>query len=254
MPFSLSIIIVNYNNFFGLQKTFNSLDLKNKLKVEYIFVDGGSTDGSLEFLKKKQSSSKQNLKLIYGPDNGIYDAFNKGIKKASFNYIAFLNSGDILADDNVLEKLFNTISENSIFDSYYGNVVIRLRYSNIVRVVNPGNFSRWKLLYGWMPSHQMFCIKKNYFNKFGFFDEKITIASDYDLLVRFFYFKKLTALHINYKFVEMEPVSTSGGSFLKMIKTNWQAMMAWKKYSRFFPIWLIISKPISKIFEFRVRS
>lgn len=253
MKFTLSIIIINHNNLIGLKKTFNSINLNRKQKVEYIFVDGGSSDGSIEFLEEKISSNKM-LKLIYGPDRGIYHGFNKGIKAASFDYIAFLNSGDILANKSVLDTLYHHVSKHNNFDAYYGNVEIRLKSNKIIRLVNPGKFSRWKLLYGWMPSHQMLCIKKEYYTKYGGFDEKISISADYDLLVRFFYFKKLTALHIDYKFVEMEPVSTSGGSALKIIRTNWQAMMAWNKYSRLLPIWLIISKPFSKIFEFRLRE
>ena len=99
----ISIITINYNDLKGLQKTFNSVVNQSNKDFEYIVIDGGSSDGGKEFLE--QNSDKLAY-WISEKDSGVYNAMNKGIKAAKGEYLLFLNSGDFLVDDNVIEKVF----------------------------------------------------------------------------------------------------------------------------------------------------
>ena len=104
-----SVISVTYNNLKGLQNTFKSLRLQTFTDYEWIVVDGGSYDGTLDFLSDKP------CKLISEKDDGIYDAMNKGIGKANGDYLIFMNAGDVFADADILEIVQDTIIENPDF-------------------------------------------------------------------------------------------------------------------------------------------
>ena len=120
MSYKLSIITINYNNALGLKKTMSSIEKQTWKEFEYIMVDGNSTDGSLEVMK---TFNYIGLNYISEPDSGIYNAMNKGIKMAKGKYLLFLNSGDVLENENVLKNVlqyFNDdyaiLSGNIIFD------------------------------------------------------------------------------------------------------------------------------------------
>ena len=100
----LTIITINYNNAAGLEKTMQSVLTQTCGDFEYIVVDGGSKDGSTDVIKRFEKGFGGRLCWTSEPDNGIYNAMNKGIVKASGEYLEFLNSGDCLVDDNVVER------------------------------------------------------------------------------------------------------------------------------------------------------
>lgn len=254
----LSIIIINYNNKAGLLKTIESLPLDNfnyeKPTFEYIFVDGGSTDGSIELLECKVGLTRKNVKFLFGPDKGIYDAYNKGLKQATGKFIGFVNSGDALANKEIIFDILTCIKDNKDVYGIYGDGTIQSRFKSIWRVRKAGEFKRWKVRLGWMPPHPLFCIKKTVFENYGNFDTSITIAADYDLLLRFFYFEKLPTKYLKKVLVNMEIVTTSGGGIHQIFKTNRQVLASWKRHNSYSPIWIGIIKPLSKIFEFRWRS
>jgi len=117
----LSIITINYNNASGLRKTVESVLSQSTHDFEYIVVDGGSTDGSVEYLESQNSELKtQNFSFISEKDNGIYNAMNKGIRMAQGEYLHFLNSGDWLADEKVVENMLKTLPD---CDIYVGNKI-----------------------------------------------------------------------------------------------------------------------------------
>lgn len=117
----LSIITINYNNINGLQKTFESVLNQTFDKFEWIIIDGGSTDGSRDFIETKQDYLAY---CVSEKDKGIYNALNKGLKYASGEYVQFLNSGDWLYDENVLQKVTSAIkNDNASNDIYYGDMI-----------------------------------------------------------------------------------------------------------------------------------
>ena len=108
----LSIITINYNNAEGLRKTIESVLNQTSKEFEYIVIDGASADGSLETIQTFKLSNLQTFKSISEPDSGIYNAMNKGIRMAQGEYIHFLNSGDWLVDERVVENMLNELSKS----------------------------------------------------------------------------------------------------------------------------------------------
>lgn len=169
----LSIITINYNNAAGLRKTIESVVSQTCHNFEYIVIDGGSTDGSIEVIKKFKE------KITYWvsePDNGIYQAMNKGIRIAKGDFCQFLNSGDWLAADDVIEKMLNILPDCGIF---YGNMLKQLPNGKVYRdFCGKGNISMFSFYRGSL-NHSSAFIKRSLFTKYGLYDETLKIVSDW---------------------------------------------------------------------------
>lgn len=173
----LSIITINFNDKSGLQETVGSVVNQTFNDIEYILIDGGSTDGSVEVIKEYD---KRINYWVSEPDNGIYDAMNKGIAKATGEYCLFLNSGDCLVDYDVLQKLFaNNFNEDII----YGNLRCKLENGKYDEIFFPDNVTFLQLFSAYLP-HPCTLIKRNYFETFGNYDEKYTIVADWALMTK----------------------------------------------------------------------
>lgn len=190
MP-KLTIITINLNNKEGLQKTMDSVLGQIFSDFEYIIVDGGSTDGSIDVIKGNAD------KLAFWasePDNGIYNAMNKGILKASGEYLLFLNSGDCLAKNNVLTIIFTNNQES--FDFISGD---------LAHIYPDGKVSISKMperitaahLYSSFLSHPSTFIKKEVLIKHGMYDESYKIAGDHAFFVKAFLLDSVSYTHKN---------------------------------------------------------
>lgn len=180
----LTIITINYNNALGLQKTIESVLSQTSQDFEYIIIDGASTDGSVEYLKTiNYKLQTTNYKQVSEPDNGIYHAMNKGIRMAQGEYIHFLNSGDWLVDEHVVEKMLGKLNEliekGQQPDVFVGNkIMIRpdgkiRRGHNDKRPVTAFTFYRGTI------EHTSAYIRRELFETVGFYDETLRIVSDW---------------------------------------------------------------------------
>lgn len=166
-----SIVTINFNNESGLLQTFHSVLEQNKDLFEFIVIDGGSIDGSIQIIKDYKPSINQ---VIIEADAGIYDAMNKGIQMASGKYLWFLNSGDCFYSKNTLTHCASEIENQSEFDIYYG--AVNVNYNNTYsRVKENGSLLQ---LWQRMPfSHQAaFCLTDLYKNQP--FELKYSIIAD----------------------------------------------------------------------------
>ncbi|MBE7706629.1 MAG: glycosyltransferase [Cyanobacteria bacterium SIG30] len=171
----LSIITVCYNIKDDIEKTCESIVNQSWQDFEWIVVDGGSTDGTLEILKKYQD--RINI-LISEKDNGIYNAMNKGIKLASGKYLNFMNGGDSFYHNNILKSIFD--NKEYLSDVLYGHGYRKLNnpannVSYAPQVLNK-DFLFFRTIH-----HQSAFIKKDIFEKFGFYNESYKIVSDYEM-------------------------------------------------------------------------
>ena len=174
MP-KITIITINYNNLEGLKRTVESVINQTWQEFEYIIIDGGSTDGSAEYIE----SQKENFDYwVSEKDAGIYNAMNKGIKVATGDYLLFLNSGDHFFDGNVLEKYHSFAKEYDMvfFDEYR----VSSNTSEIVKFPNEINFSH---MYMSSLSHANTFTKKSLFDVVGFYDESLKIVSDWKFCI-----------------------------------------------------------------------
>ena len=189
----LSIITINFNNAEGLKKTMESVFSQSFNDFEYLIIDGGSTDASVEIIK-------QNKKINYWiseKDNGIYDAMNKGILKSFGNYLLFLNSGDYLCE-NVLGKVF---SETHTEDILYGNMKINWGGNNITDGIMPNKITLEHLVKDTLW-HPVSFIKKELFNKFGLYNTDYEIVADYEFFFKNIIINKSSNVHLNYFITE----------------------------------------------------
>ncbi len=181
----LSIITINYNNAEGLKNTIESViaqKLDDYSKVEYIIVDGASTDGSVEIIESCTKDAKIAINWKSEPDSGIYNAMNKGIKKAKGKYLHMLNSGDYYCEENILSEVLGKLNNNPEFllcavnlIEPFGKIKTELRF--------PPN-----LFYGAML-HQGMIYQKSLHEKYGMYNENYRYASDYEFSVDALYKK-----------------------------------------------------------------
>lgn len=170
----LSIITINYNNLEGLRRTVKSVMLQTWRDFEWIIIDGGSIDGSREFIEEIASNPESNISFwCSGKDKGVYNAMNKGILRAKGDYLNFMNSGDCFFEDSTLQKVFETNYE--IFDIIYGDVVYNKKTGQVLRV-EPQDISLSFLLRTTI-CHQSAFIKRSALS--GLYDENLRIVSDW---------------------------------------------------------------------------
>lgn len=186
----LSIITINYNNAEGLRKTLASVASQTYADIEHVIVDGGSTDGSVEVIREYEQSLASrlsplasNLKWVSEKDTGIYNAMNKGIRMATGEYIEILNSGDILFDANVTQRMIehldqiNSQNENPI-GILYGNMI---KVNTQGKVVGKSGYTEYSLrqFYSSTLNHDCAYIRRDLFEEYGLYDEQLKIVSDW---------------------------------------------------------------------------
>lgn len=173
----LSIITINYNNRSGLHKTIKSVLSQTYSDFEYIIIDGASTDGSVDVIK----SFKEKISFwISEPDNGVYNAMNKGILRSNGDYLLFLNSGDFLVDENVLTKVF----ENLITEDIVSARCFVTKDNQIIWTSPLHNNITFGTLYYVGLNHQSTFIKRELFFIYGLYDENYRYNADIEFWYR----------------------------------------------------------------------
>jgi len=211
----VSIITAVFNGVQTVEDCIKSVLNQTYKDIEYILVDGGSTDGTLDVIKKHNDKIS---KIVSEPDNGIYDAMNKGIGLATGDIIGILNADDFYTDKDVVENVVNEFQSEPI-DAVFADLVYidRKNPEKIIRYYKSSNFSPKKFAYGWMPAHPTFFVKRNCYEHYGLFKRDYLIAADYELLVRFIGKHKIACKYLPKVIVKMR----TGGRSTKNFKSNW---------------------------------
>ena len=181
----LSIITINRNNAAGLEKTMRSVASQSFGDFEYVVIDGASTDKSVEVIRSLETSFGGRLKWISEPDKGIYNAMNKGIGMASGDYLQFLNSGDCLAADDVVERMADALKKNEFPSILYGNLLKDTPDGKVWR--NKGFAGKPITFLGFYIgslNHPSSYIKRSLFDKYGRYDESLKIVSDWKWFIQ----------------------------------------------------------------------
>ena len=184
----ISIITICYNSAETLEKTILSVAVQSYKNIEYILVDGNSSDGTLDIIKKHQDKITQ---WISEPDRGLYDAMNKGIALATGDIIGILNSDDTFYDSNVIENIAKFHNKNAI-DASVGNIMQHNAKGKTVRIYSSKYWSPEKLKIGFMPPHPSIFLKAALFKEYGNYELDFKIGADYELIVRYFLKNKIT--------------------------------------------------------------
>lgn len=244
----VSIITVSYNSENTIQNTIESVLSQTYKNIEYILIDGSSTDSTNDIIL---SFGDKITKHITEPDQGMYDAMNKGIRLASGDIVGILNADDLFVGPNVIEKVVKEFGKSGI-DAVYGDVqFVNPEFENkILRYYSSKRFNTYKFKFGIMPAHPSFYARRELFEKYGYYKTGYKIAADFELLLRFLYKNQVESYYLEYPFVSMRP----GGISNKNFKSNWvlnkEIFRACKENGIYTNYFYIYSKYFWKIFEF----
>lgn len=183
LPMKISVITAVFNGASSIKDALDSVFTQTYTNVESVVVDGASTDGTVEILDRY---TDRIAILVSEPDEGIYDALNKGIHLASGDVIGFLHADDKFADREVLAWIAEAFSDPDV-DATYGDLVY-VRNSDpdrVLRYWRAGEFAPARLRQGWMPPHPTFYVRRSVYERLGGFDATYRIAADYDCMLRF---------------------------------------------------------------------
>lgn len=244
----ISIITVVYNADAFLKDCIQSVIEQTYSNIEYIIVDGGSTDRTISVIENYTNFIAH---FISEKDDGLYDAINKGIKLATGEVIGILNADDMLAGKHTIEQVARAFEQNNT-DGVYGDLnYVHPTNMNVVRAWKSKQANFTDIEEGWMPAHPTLYLKKMLFEKYSNYALDMGTAADYDLILRFFHKHKITATYLPFLMVNMR----TGGVSNKSIKSLFFALIndykALKRNKIPRPLTVLFKKKFAKLNQFK---
>lgn len=224
----ISIVTVAFNSANTLVETIRSVVAQIHDNIEYIMVDGGSTDGTLKIVDHYRDHVSI---LISEPDEGIYDAMNKGVRAATGDVVGTLNSDDFFADADVLSRLANQVTAHPEIEAFYANLlfVSEEDISTITRTYFARRYAFWKARFGFMLPHPTFYARPALFGAHGYYNTSYRVAADFELMFRFSG-RGVTFRHLDYVMVHMREGGVSPPGFCARLNQNHEIVRAcWEK-------------------------
>lgn len=249
----ISIITATYNSAKTINDTIKSVFCQTNKDFEYIIVDGGSTDETIDIVKSYESEFFGRLKWVSEKDKGIYDAMNKGIKMASGDIIGILNSDDYYTSDDILQTIADAFKCQNV-DAIYGDIhfIKDGVPDKCVRYYSSRLFSPFWLRFGFMPAHPSFYCKREVFDKSGLYRLDYKIGSDYEMMVRLFRKHKISSRYVPKDFVTMRTGGASNSNLQSRLTLIKEDVKACRDNGIYTNELFICLKFLYKIFEFRV--
>lgn len=237
----VSIVTVCYNSAATIAEAMASVLNQSWPDIEYIVVDGGSTDGTQSVIRSFEASFERRLHWVSESDHGIYDAMNKGIRLATGDVVGILNSDDTMASPDVIRHMVEAFDDD--VDAVYGDVryVKASHPEKCVRFYSSRWFRPSLLSYGFMPHHASFYARRALFDKLGYYDASYLISGDFELVARFIGVHKIRTRYIHQTFVSMRigGVSTRGFSSLRVgTEEDLRALHDLKIPTNWFKVWI----------------
>tara|TARA_B100001057_G_scaffold186294_1_gene187093 strand:- start:14520 stop:15287 length:768 start_codon:yes stop_codon:yes gene_type:complete len=244
----ISIITVSFNSSKTIQDTFDSIGSQSYERIEYIVVDGNSSDGTKDIIE-------ENLKIISKkvsePDKGIYDAMNKGISMCSGEIIGILNSDDVYSNNKVISEVVNAFTLTNT-DLVYGNIdYVSEDLKRIIRKWRSSPFKKKAFTKGWHPPHPAFFVKRKVYEEIGTYDLALNIAADFEFMYRAIEIHSYKSFFINKVLTKMRVGGESNRSIKNILKGNSQVRKSFLKHGVYVnSVIYTIRRLIPKILEY----
>ena len=240
----VSIITVVLNSAETIEQTINSVLNQDYKDIEYIIIDGGSADGTLDIINKYKHDI---AKIISEPDNGIYEAINKGIKLSKGSIVAALHGDDLYAEQTTISQMVEFIRNNDL-DAAYGDLIYvdRNDSNRIKRFWRPGKYKKKAFSCGWVIPHPTFFCKKEIFEKYGYFNSQLQIAADFELMLRLIEKHQIKVDYLPKTIVKMRTAGKAN-CIKGIIRGNREIIQSFRLNSLHLSPWFFVLKPVTKI-------
>jgi len=240
----ISIITVCYNSAETIEDTLRCIAGQTYQNVEYIVIDGGSTDGTMDIIKRYESHISI---LVSEPDKGIFDAMNKGWQRATGDVVAFLNSDDTYMHKDVLQEVAAVMADSDI-DACHSDLIYvdRKDTDKIIRYWRGHEHRQGDCLNGWMPAHPTFFARRSLFERFGGFDIRYRKQADFVMAVSWFELHKIRSRYVNEIWTRMRTGGASNNSLRSIIKSNIDCYRACKELGFNVTPFFIVKKILSR--------
>jgi len=224
----ISIVTAVFNRVDTIPDALCSVKTQSYQNVEHIIQDGGSGDGTLDVIRQFGASPSQ---LVSEPDSGIYDAINKGISRASGDIIGLMHSDDFFANDLVLQKIAEAFRDPEI-DGIYGDLdyVSASDTGKIVRRWRSGPYRSDRLKRGWMPPHPTLYLRREVFDRWGLYDTSMSIAADYEAMLRYLVRGEIRLAYIPEVLVKMRVGGESNRSLSRILLKSREDFIALRRH------------------------
>lgn len=243
----VSIITATYNSSNTIADTLDSIKNQSYSNIEHIIIDGASIDDTIEIIKNQAPYCT----IHSEKDQGIYDAMNKGIAIAKGDIIGILNSDDFYASNDIIEKVVQLFEKENC-DAVYGDLIYvdGADLTKVKRHWKAGPYQKNHFLYGWMPPHPTFFVRRAVYEQYGGFNLNLFTAADYELMLRFLYRYGIKVAYLQEVMVKMRTGGASNQSIGNRLLANKGDRLAWK-INGLTPYWFtLFAKPIRKISQF----
>ncbi|MCA6364519.1 MAG: glycosyltransferase [Bacteroidetes bacterium] len=244
----ISVITACYNSSGTIADTLRSVTSQTYSDIEYIIIDGASTDSTLSIVEHYKHRI---TRIESGRDGGIYFALNKGLSLATGDIIAFLHADDVFAHHDVLTHVAAEFARSGA-DSVYGdlNYVDRNDLNRVIRRWKSGRYSPGLFHKGWMPPHPSFFLRRSCYERHGNFNTAFRTAADYELMLRMLHVHKVSVSYLPEVLVLMRTGGVSNASLRNRIKANREDRRAWDVNGVKPGLLTLIRKPLSKLKQF----
>jgi len=226
----ISIVTATHNSSATIRDTIESILQQTHQDWELIIEDGLSQDDTLSIAREFESRCSGRMRIFLEKDEGLYDAMNRGIARATGDIVGILNSDDFYFDNHVLEDI-NKAMEDQTVDCIYGDLVYVLpnNKNRIVRIWKGSQYEKGAYQYGWHPAHPTFYAKRDFYKKLGGFNTSYAISADFELMLRFIEKAGLRNRYIHRYFVKMRMGGESNGNLRNIICGNRNILRAMRE-------------------------
>lgn len=243
----VSVITVCYNAAEHIDETLRSVVVQDHAEIEHIVIDGGSTDGTQEKVRRYTECIAH---FVSEKDQGVYDAMNKGLKLATGEVIAFVNAGDMMATRNAVSYMVRAFTEGD-FDVIYGDALMvdPDDITKVKRFWKGGEYKRENFRNGWMPPHLGTYIRRSAYDRFGLFNTALSVSADYELMFRLLYKHRLRARYVPKVLVRFRLGGVSNRSLAHIWRANVEVYKAWKMNGERVSPLIVLRKPLRKLLQ-----